>query len=107
MNRSRRSHFDSLDNSRRVLLRLQSVVSGMGASLQLGKLLVIAGVVLVALGLLLMAGSKFSFWGLGHLPGDIVYKGKNTQFYFPVVTCLLLSVILTLVVWLVSFLTRR
>ncbi|MBZ5565710.1 MAG: DUF2905 domain-containing protein [Acidobacteriia bacterium] len=79
----------------------------MGASLQLGKLLVIAGVVLVALGLLLMAGSKFSFWGLGHLPGDIVYKGKNTQFYFPVVTCLLLSVILTLVVWLVSFLTRR
>ncbi len=79
----------------------------MGASLQLGKFLVIAGVGLVALGLLLMAGSKFSFWGLGQLPGDIVYKGKNTQFYFPVVTCLLLSVVLTLVVWLVSFLTRR
>ncbi len=79
----------------------------MGASPQLGKFLVIAGVLLVALGLLLMAGSKFSFWGLGHLPGDIVYKGKNTQFYFPVVTCLLLSVVLTLVVWLVSVLTRR
>ncbi len=79
----------------------------MGASLQLGRFLVIAGVVLVALGLVLMASSKFSFWGLGHLPGDIVYKGKNTQFYFPVVTCLLLSVVLTLVVWLVSFLTRR
>ncbi len=78
-----------------------------GASLQLGKLLVIAGVVLVALGLVLMAGSKFSFWGLGRLPGDIVYKGKNTQFYFPIVTCLLLSAVLTLVVWLVSFLTKR
>ncbi len=79
----------------------------MAASLQLGKFLVIAGVVLVALGLLLMAGDKFSFWGLGHLPGDIAYRGKNTHFYFPVVTCLLLSVVLTLVAWLVSFLTRR
>ncbi len=79
----------------------------MAASLQLGKFLVIAGVVLVVLGLLLMVGARFSFWGLGHLPGDILYKGKNTQFYFPVVTCLLLSAVLTLVVWLVSFLTRR
>ena len=79
----------------------------MGASLQLGRFLVIAGVVFVAFGLLLMAGPKFPFGGLGHLPGDIVYKGKNTQFYFPVVTCLLLSVVLTLVVWLVSFLARR
>ncbi len=79
----------------------------MAASLQPGKFLVIAGIVLVALGLMLIAGSKFSFWGLGHLPGDIVYKGKNSQFYFPIVTCLVLSVVLTLVMWLVSFLTRR
>jgi hypothetical protein len=78
-----------------------------GASLQLGKLLVIAGVVLVAAGLLVMAGSKFSFWGLGRLPGDVVYKGKNTQFYFPIVTCLLLSAVLTLVIWLVSLFTKR
>lgn len=79
----------------------------MPASLQLGKFLVIAGIVLVVLGLALMAGSKFSFWGLGHLPGDIVFKGKNSHFYFPVVTCLVLSVVLTLVMWLVSFLTKR
>jgi len=74
---------------------------------QLGKLLVIVGVLLVAAGLLLMAGARFSFLGLGRLPGDIVYKGKNLQFYFPIVTCVLLSVILTLVLWIISHFTRR
>jgi hypothetical protein len=74
---------------------------------QLGRFLVIAGVILVALGLIFMAGSRFSFFGLGRLPGDIAYKGKNFQFYFPIVTCLVLSVVLTLVFWLISFLTRR
>ena len=75
--------------------------------LQLGKSLVIVGVLLVAIGLFLMAGSRFSFWGLGRLPGDLAYKGKHFQFYFPVVTCLLLSVLLTLVFWVVSFLTKK
>jgi uncharacterized membrane protein len=76
-----------------------------GLSFQAGKFLIIAGVVLVALGLLLTAGGKLSF--LGRLPGDIAYKGKHVTFYFPVVTCLVLSVVLTLVLWLVSFLTKR
>ncbi len=75
--------------------------------LQVGRFLVIAGVVLVGIGLLLMAGSKLSFFGLGRLPGDIAYKGKNLTFYFPVVTCLLLSVVLTLIFWLFSVFTRR
>ncbi|MGA2475612.1 MAG: DUF2905 domain-containing protein [Terriglobia bacterium] len=74
---------------------------------QLGKFLVVAGVLLVAFGLLLMAGAKFSFLGLGRLPGDIVYKGKNVKFYFPVVTCLVLSVVLTLVFWFISFFTKK
>lgn len=74
---------------------------------QLGKFLVITGVVLVAAGLLVMAGSKFSFFGFGRLPGDITYKSKNTTFYFPIVSCLVLSAALTLVFWLVSFLTKR
>ncbi|MBZ5671248.1 MAG: DUF2905 domain-containing protein [Acidobacteriia bacterium] len=74
---------------------------------QLGRFLVIAGVILVALGLIFMAGSRFSFFGLGRLPGDIAYKGKNFQLYFPIVTCLVLSVVLTLVFWVISFLTRR
>jgi hypothetical protein len=79
-----------------------------GASpFQLGRFLVIAGVILVALGLIFMAGSRFSFLGLGRLPGDTAYKGKNFQFYFPIVTCLVLSVVLTLLFWVISFLTRR
>jgi hypothetical protein len=72
-----------------------------------GKFLVIAGVALVGAGLLLMAGAKFSFWGLGRLPGDVAYKGKNVTFYFPIVTCLALSGGLTLLVWVISLTTRR
>jgi hypothetical protein len=74
---------------------------------QLGKLLVFTGVLLVVFGLLIMAGSKFSFFGLGRLPGDVAYRGKNVSVYFPVVTCILLSVVFTLVLWLISFFGRR
>ena len=74
---------------------------------QLGKFLIFAGVLCVVLGLILMAGSKFSFFGLGRLPGDIAYKGKNFHFYFPIVTSLVLSAALTLILWLISAFTRR
>jgi hypothetical protein len=76
-------------------------------SFHVGKFLVIVGVVLVAVGLFLMNASKFSFFGLGRLPGDIAFKGKNVQFYFPIVTCLILSAVLTLVLWVISYFTRR
>lgn len=74
---------------------------------QIGKLLVVLGGVLVVVGLLLIAGSKFSFLGLGKLPGDITYRGKNSTFYFPLTTCVVLSVLLTLVLWLISHFTRH
>jgi uncharacterized membrane protein YidH (DUF202 family) len=89
----------------KVLLLGEDGAMSDGSAFQGGKFLIIAGVVLVVLGLLLMAGAKSSF--LGRLPGDIAYKGKNVTFYFPIVTCLVLSVVLTLVFWLVSLLTRR
>jgi hypothetical protein len=54
-----------------------------------------------------MTGSKLPFFGLGKLPGDIAFKGKNVQFYFPIVTCLVLSAVLTLVFWVISLFTRR
>jgi hypothetical protein len=58
--------------------------------------------VLVAIvGGLLLASGKLPF-RLGRLPGDIAYQGKNTSFYFPVVTCILLSVVLTMVMWVVN-----
>jgi hypothetical protein len=74
---------------------------------QSGRFLIIAGIVLVVLGLIIMAGSRFSFFGLGRLPGDIAYKGKNFHFYFPIVTCLVLSLAITLLFWVISLLTRR
>ena len=75
--------------------------------IQLGKGLIIAGIVLAIAGLILVAGSKFSFFGLGRLPGDIAYKGKNVSIYFPIVTSLVVSVVLTLLMWLISWITRK
>ena len=43
---------------------------------------------------------------LGRLPGDIVYQGRQTSFYFPIVTCILLSVALTFIFWLISIFRR-
>lgn len=63
-----------------------------------GKFLVIIGLVIAAVGALLWAG--FGRGWLGRLPGDIHYTRGNFSFYFPVVTCLLLSLLLTLLLWL-------
>ncbi len=65
----------------------------------MGKLLVVLGVVVIVVGVLLMVGGRFH---LGHLPGDIVIRGKHSTFYFPVVTCIVLSVVLSLIFWLFS-----
>ena len=56
---------------------------------------------LVALGLVLTLGSKFNL-PLGRLPGDIVYRGRNSVFYFPLATSILISLVLTLVLYLVG-----
>jgi hypothetical protein len=77
------------------------------ASFQLGRFLVLAGVILVVLGLVFMAGSRFSFLGLGRLPGDTSFRGKSFQFYFPIVTCLVLSIAATMIMWVISLLTRK
>ena len=65
----------------------------------IGRTLILAGVALVVLGLLFMLGEKLPI-RLGHLPGDFEIRGKNAVFYFPLMTCLLLSVVLSLVMWL-------
>ena len=64
----------------------------------LGKVLVIAGLALTGVGLLLWTGVG-RHW-LGRLPGDIQFTRGNFSLYFPVVTCLLLSLVLTLLLWL-------
>ena len=77
----------------------------MDPSRELGKLLLIVGVVCLAAGALFFFGGKLPF-RLGRLPGDIAYQGRNTSFYFPVVTCIILSVGLTLVFWIINFFRR-
>jgi uncharacterized membrane protein len=72
---------------------------------EIGRWLVILGVLLVVLGAVLVTGAKLPF-RLGHLPGDIVYVGRHVTFYFPIVTCLVLNLMLTLMVWLVSLFRR-
>ena len=65
---------------------------------ELGKAIFVIGLVIAAVGLLLWSGVGKNW--LGRLPGDIQYTKGNFNFYFPVVTCLLLSLILTLLLWL-------
>jgi hypothetical protein len=79
----------------------------MGVPFQLGRFLVFTGILLIVAGVLVIATSRFSFLGLGRLPGDIIYKGKHGTFYFPMVTCLVVSGLLTLILWVISFLTRK
>ena len=64
----------------------------------LGKFLVIAGLLLALVGALLWSGIGRGW--LGRLPGDIHYSRDNFHFYFPVATCLILSALLTLILWL-------
>jgi hypothetical protein len=65
---------------------------------ELGRFLMFAGLILVAVGALLWSGVGRGW--LGRLPGDIHYTRGNFSLYFPVVTCLLLSLLLTLILWL-------
>ena len=68
---------------------------------ELGRSLLVLG------GFVVLVGAFFYFGGrlpcrLGRLPGDIVHKGENTTFYFPVVTCIVLSVGISVLFWVIS-----
>ena len=69
---------------------------------ELGKILFIVGVVIAVVGALFFLAGKFQIPWLGRLPGDFSYKGKNFTFYFPLATSLLISVVLTLILWLIN-----
>ncbi len=72
---------------------------------ELGKLLLLGGIVLVVIGAFFAFGGRLPF-RLGRLPGDIAYQGKNSSFYFPIVTCIVLSVALTLILWIINLFRR-
>jgi len=62
---------------------------------EIGKLFLISGIVLSLVGLIFLLGAKIP--GLGRLPGDIFIKKGNITFFFPIVTCILISIIVTLI----------
>jgi hypothetical protein len=65
----------------------------------LGKALLVLGGVIVLVGTALLLAGRFNL-PLGRLPGDFVYRRKNTVFYFPLTTCIVISVVLSLLFWI-------
>ena len=70
---------------------------------QIGKWLIFAGIFIAVLGGLVMVLGRV---GLFRLPGDIEWGGKNWRVYLPVASCIIISIILTLILWLISYLRR-
>lgn len=72
---------------------------------ELGRILLVLGGLLAIIGAFLYFGAKLPL-RLGKLPGDIIHRGEHTTFYFPIVTCLVLSLGLSLLFWLFSHFRR-
>ena len=69
--------------------------------MSLARLLIVLGILFILAGLLVALGARLPF-RFGRLPGDIVWRGRHSTFYFPLATCLLLSVLLSLIFWLIG-----
>lgn len=72
---------------------------------EIGRMLVTLGIMLAVIGGLIMLLGRFGL-PLGRLPGDILYRGKNTTFYFPLATSILISIALSVILFLISRLKR-
>jgi hypothetical protein len=66
-----------------------------------GRTLIAIGAILVVAGLLLTLGARLPF-RIGRLPGDIVVRGRSSVFYFPLMTCLVLSLVLSVIMWILN-----
>jgi hypothetical protein len=65
-----------------------------------GKILIILGIIIIITGGLLLLANKIPFFG--KLPGDIAIQKKNFSFYFPITTCIIISIILSFIMWLLG-----
>ena len=72
---------------------------------EFGKTLILLGLIVAGLGGVLFLGGRLPL-RLGRLPGDIAVQGRRGSFYFPIITCLLLSIVFTLVMWLIGWLRK-
>jgi hypothetical protein len=70
-----------------------------------GKILILIGAIFLFAGIVLMFLPKLNFFG--KLPGDIEIRKQNFTFYFPIVTSIVISIILTFIFWLINFFTRK
>lgn len=70
----------------------------------IGKMLVFGGIALAVVGAILWGISRLGFGGL---PGDIRYESGNTRFYFPIVTCIVVSILLTALMWVWNYFSRK
>ena len=69
----------------------------------MARLIIIIGIALVLVGLFWpVLSGLFDKLGLGKLPGDISVEGEHSKFYFPIVSCLILSVVLSVIVWIIQ-----
>jgi ribose/xylose/arabinose/galactoside ABC-type transport system permease subunit len=66
----------------------------------IGKLFIVIGLFIVGIGFALLFSGKVPW--LGRLPGDFLFQGKQSSFYFPLTTCLLISVVISFVMWLIN-----
>lgn len=71
-----------------------------GGGAQLGRLLIVFGALLIVIGALFILGDKLSWLRLGRLPGDFSWERGSVRIYFPLMTSILLSLLLTLIFWL-------
>ena len=70
---------------------------------QFGKWLIVAGVIIILTGGLIILLGKFGFF---RLPGDVELGGKNWRVYMPITSCILISIILTVILWLINYFRR-
>ena len=78
-------------------------MTGTGTVTHAGKMILLVGLALVAIGSLVWTLGRLGFKGL---PGDITYESGNVKFYFPIVTCLVLSVVISIGIWVVRMVMR-
>lgn len=72
---------------------------------ELGKLILVVGIILVIVGAALIVAPRIGL-PLGRMPGDLAWRGKNVHVYFPLGTSILISIVLTLALWLFSHLRK-
>jgi len=72
---------------------------------ELGKVLIGLGVLIEVIGVVLLLAGRFGL-PLGRLPGDFVYRGKNVTIYFPLGTCILISIVISVILYLLSLFRR-